>query len=199
MQPCLEQAIEKRRSIYHIGDKPELSDQEIVEIVEQSVKYCPTAFNSQSARVAVLFGNNHHRFWEFVRETLRKVVPEDKFAPTEAKIDSFDAGHGTILFFEDETVVQKLQQDFPLYKENFPRWSEQSNGMLQYIIWTALAEHNIGASLQHYNPLINELVAKEWNIPGGWKLIAEMPFGNIEAPAGEKAMIPVAERVKIFK
>lgn len=199
MQPCWEKAIEKRRSIYHIGDKTELSDQEIAEIVEEAVKYCPTAFNSQSARVAVLLGDNHHRFWEFVKETLRKVVPEDKFAKTEAKIKSFNAGYGTILFFEDEKVVEKLQEDFPLYKENFPRWSEQSNGMLQYIIWTALAEHNIGASLQHYNPLINELVAKEWNIPAEWKLIAEMPFGNIEAPAGEKSFIPVAERVKIFK
>ncbi|NFV72581.1 nitroreductase, partial [Clostridium botulinum] len=35
-----------------------------------------------------------------------------------------------------------------------------------------------GASLQHYNELIEEDVKKEWNIPNNWKLIAQMPFGK---------------------
>ena len=35
-----------------------------------------------------------------------------------------------------------------------------------------------GASLQHYNPLIDEAVAKQWHINPNWKLIAEMPFGT---------------------
>ena len=96
-------------------------------------------------------------------------------------------------------VVEDLQSRFPLYRDNFPRWSEQASGMLQYVVWTALAEQNIGASLQHYNPLVDEAVAKEWKIPDSWKLIAEMPFGSIEVPAGEKSFLPIDERVKIFK
>lgn len=199
MQECMEKSMERRRSIYNIGAKPDLPETEIVKLVENAVKYCPSAFNSQSARVVVMFGANHHRFWGFVKETLRKIVPTDKFAATEERIDGFDHGAGTILFFEDQKVIGELQNNFSLYKDNFPRWSEQSNGMLQYIIWTSLAEQNIGASLQHYNPLINEIVAKEWNIPQEWQLIAQMPFGNIEEPAGEKSFLPLIERIKVFK
>jgi predicted oxidoreductase (fatty acid repression mutant protein) len=37
----------------------------------------------------ILFGDSHHKFWEIVRETLRKIVPEAAFAATSGKIDSF--------------------------------------------------------------------------------------------------------------
>jgi len=40
--------------------------------------------------------------------------------------------------------------------------------------------------LQHYNPLIDEAVAKEWNLPESWKLRGQLVFGSIEAPAGKK-------------
>ena len=105
----------------------------------------------------------------------------------------------TILFFEDMDIVRGLQEKFPLYADNFPKWSLQSNGMLEYIVWTALAEKNIGASLQHYNPLIDEVVAKEWKLPESWQLLAQMPFGSIEAPADDKSFEPIEKRVKVFK
>ncbi|SKA04671.1 hypothetical protein SAMN02746042_01278 [Fructilactobacillus lindneri DSM 20690 = JCM 11027] len=57
----------------------------------------------------------------------------------------------------------------------------------------------IGASNQHYNPLIDEEVAKEFNIPDDWILRAEIPFGSIEAPAGEKDYMEDNKRFKIFK
>ena len=57
----------------------------------------------------------------------------------------------------------------------------------------------LGASLQHYNPLIDEEVKKQWSIPPNWKLIAEMPFGNPTVAAGEKEFQPIEMRVKVFK
>ena len=42
----------------------------------------------------------------------------------------------------------------------------------------------IGASLQHYNPLIDNEVREHWGLPGQWQLIAQMPFG-IPAESGE--------------
>ena len=199
MTDCMNGLLKKRRSIYNLGNKEVISDKEVVALVKEAVKNCPSAFNSQSARVLVLLGENHHRFWSFVYEILKKMVPAGKFQPTADKISGFDKARGTILYFEDMAVVEDLQSRFPLYRDNFPRWSEQASGMLQYVVWTSLAEQNIGASLQHYNPLVDEAVAKEWKIPDSWKLIAEMPFGSIEAPAGEKSFLPIDERVKIFK
>lgn len=89
-------------------------------------------------------------------------MPEQAFAATEQKIDSFAAGAGSILFFEDMAVVKGLQEQFPLYADNFPIWSEQASGIAQFAVWTALAQENVGASLQHYNPLIDTQVQKEW-------------------------------------
>jgi hypothetical protein len=191
-------AFEKRRSIYSLGKTKTVSEQKIREIVETAVKHVPSPFNSQSARVVLLFGSESERFWGIVREALRAVVPPEAFEKTEEKIRSFDAGFGTVLFFEDQSVVTGLQERFALYADNFPIWSLQSNGMLEFAVWTSLADVGVGASLQHYNPLVDEGVRKAWDIPASWKLLAEMPFGSIEAAAGDKEFLPLTDRIRVF-
>ena len=199
MKDNLYEAMAQRRSIYHLGRNQTLAEGRIVSVVEYAVKYCPSAFNSQSGRVVILFGNNHLRLWEIVKNKLRLVVPEDKFAATETKIDSFASGYATILFFEDLEVIKNLEQKFPLYADNFLPWSMQSSGMLQYMVWVSLENEGAGASLQHYNPLIDEDVVREWNLPKTWKLISQMPVGSIELLADEKSFDPIEKRVKVFK
>ena len=198
MENAFLKSISRRRSIYNLGNKLPISDSELIKEMEDAVRNTPSAFNSQSARVVLLLKDNHQKLWNIVKETLKRSIPAEKFAPTEAKINSFAAAYGTILYFEEEKTIQKLQQDFPLYKENFPVWDQQANGMLQFVIWTMLAEQNIGASLQHYNPLIDDEVKKTWSLPQSWKLIAQMPFGSMTAPAGDKTFLPIEERLRIF-
>lgn len=192
-------AVKTRRSIYAIGKDLPIAEDRVEEIVKNAVLYSPSSFNSQSARTVVLFGEQHDKLWDLTKETLRKVVPADSFGPTEEKMASFRSGRGTVLFFEDKTVIEGLQKQFALYADNFPVWAEQSNGILQYVVWTALADEGVGASLQHYNPLIDDEVRKEWGVPETWKLIAQMPFGKIEAPAGDKEFAPIDSRMKVFK
>lgn len=195
----LYKSIEDRRSIYSINNEKVVSDEEIVEIIKHSVKYAPSAFNSQSARVILLKEESHKIFWDELMEILKKIVPEQSFSKTEEKINSFKSGYGTVLYFEDQDVVKELQEKFPGYSDNFPIWSLQSSGMLQYIIWSSLEAQGLGASLQHYNPLIDEFVKKQWNVPESWKLLAQMPFGKPIAPPAEKEFIPVEQRMKVFK
>ncbi|EMA6341790.1 nitroreductase family protein [Bacillus cytotoxicus] len=192
-------AIEDRRSIYGISKEQVVSDEKIQEVIQHAVKHTPSAFNSQSARVVVVLGEQHDKLWDLTKETLRKIVPENNFGPTEEKMNAFKSGYGTVLFFEDGKVVESLQEQFASYKENFPKWSEQSSGMLQFVIWTALEIEGFGATLQHYNPLIDDEVKKEWNVLESWKLIAQMPFGKPVAPAGEKEFQPLENRVKFYK
>ena len=192
------EALKERRSIYAISKESGVSNERIQEVINEAVLHTPSSFNSQSARVVVLFGENHNKLWDITEASLKKIVPEENFAPTKEKIDSFRNGYASVLFFEDQNVVKNLQEQFSLYKDNFPVWSQQSSGMLQYVIWTSLAVEGLGASLQHYNELIEEDVAKEWNIPSGWKLVAQMPFGNPVAGAGEKEFLPLDERVKTY-
>lgn len=65
-------------------------------------------------------------------------------------------------------------------------------------VWTALESLGFGANLQHYNPLIDTPVAKQWDIPSEWRLIAQLVFGSPEGEPGEKTQKPIEERVKIF-
>lgn len=199
MKNDLYEEIEKRRSYYVIGKEPIISDGEIIELLKHAVKFVPSAYNSQSSRMIVLLGKEHEKFWEFTKEILKPGIPPEKFSSTEQKLDAFKSGYGTILFFEDQSVVKGLQEKFPKYKENFALWSLQSSGMLQYTVWLTLESEGYGASLQHYNPLVDEKVRSVWNAPDNWKLLAQMPFGNpIEIP-DEKSFLPIEERIRVFK
>lgn len=192
-------AIKERRSIYGISKESPVSEDRIKEIINYAVLHSPSAFNSQSARVVVLFGESHNKLWDITMGILKKIVPPADFSSTEEKINSFRSGYGTVLFFEDNSVIESLQQQFSLYKDNFPIWSLESNGMLQFAIWNSLAIEGLGASLQHYNPLIDDEIKKQWNIPSNWKLLGQMPFGKPTAAPDEKQFQPIESRVKFFK
>lgn len=193
------ESVKNRRSIYAISNEPILSDEKLEELIHQAVKHTPSAFNSQTARIVVLFGEQNNRLWEITGNTLKKIVPAENFESTAQRMTMFGSGYGTILFFEDMQIVESLQEQFQEYKENFPTWSQQSSGMVQYVIWTALSDEGYGASLQHYNPLIDNEVKAEWNLPSSWKLMSQMPFGKIVSPAGEKEFQPIEERMHVFK
>ncbi|MBL3640781.1 nitroreductase family protein [Bacillus sp. RHFB] len=192
-------AIKERRSYYGINKEVQVSDEKIKEIVEFAVKHTPSAFNSQSSRLVVLTGSAHDKLWDITTQALRKAVGEGDFSGTQQKMDSFKAGYGSILFFEDESVVKSLQEQFATYADNFPIWSQQTSGMHQLVVWTALEAEGLGATLQHYNPLIDDEVKKEWNVPSNWKLIAQMPFGNPTVQPGDKEFKPLEDRIKFYK
>ncbi|MDP1421356.1 nitroreductase family protein [Peribacillus simplex] len=192
-------AIKERRSYYGINKEVQVSDEKIKEIVEFAVKHTPSAFNSQSSRLVVLTGSAHDKLWDITTQALRKAVGEGDFSGTQQKMDSFKAGYGSILFFEDESVVKSLQEQFATYADNFPIWSQQTSGMHQLVVWTALEAEGLGATLQHYNPLIDDEVKKEWDVPSNWKLIAQMPFGNPTAQPGDKEFKPLEDRIKFYK
>lgn len=192
-------SLKERRTYYDINKKVSVSDETIENIIKEAQKYTPYAFNSQSGRTVLLLGKEHDKLWDITKEALRKVVPADSFGPTEDKINSFKNGYGTILFFEDQDVVKSLQASFELYKDNFPVWSEQATGMFQLVVWTALKEAGLGASLQHYTELIEEEVKREWNVASNWKLKAQMPFGNPGSEPGPKEFNYSDDHFKSYK
>ena len=188
---------QNRRSVYALGKNLPVSEQEVLEIIDNAVKYSPSAFNSQTAHAVVLLGENHQKLWDITFGELEKFLKnEEAKVTTKGKIDSFAAAYGTILFFEDHDVVKGLQEQFPSYADNFPIWSEQSTGIASFAVWNALAEAGVGANIQHYNPVIDEKVAAEWDIPANLVLRAQMPFGE---KLQEAAPIERASRVRVVK
>ena len=196
----MKDAVKARRTYYAISKEAVTTDERIEEIVGEAVKHVPSSFNSQSARVVILLGEQHDKLWDLTKAEMKMIIQPESFQATEDKINgAFRSGYGSILYFEDTAVIEELQKKFPTYKDNFPVWSQQSSGMLQYVVWTALELDGWGASLQHYNPVIDDTVKTVWSIPATWKLIAQMPFGKPASQPGKKEFQPLAERIKLFK
>ena len=194
----LQQAFDERRSIYALGNELPVEPQAIVNMAERVLLHTPSAFNSQSSRLVVLFGAEHQKLWDIAEEKLRVAVSDGDFSGSKQKLDGFRASAGTVLFYEDKNVTESLQEQFALYADRFPVWAQQTSAMHQYAMWTELRTLNVGANLQHYNPLVDEDATKAFSIPDSWELVAQMPFGNIVEPAGEKTYQPVNERMKVL-
>ncbi|MBQ6297445.1 MAG: nitroreductase family protein [Selenomonadaceae bacterium] len=192
-----QEAVKNRRSIYKLGREIPVLQTEIIAAVERMTKDIPTPFNMQSARIVVTMLDHHENVWDITRSALQSI---DKLSPeTDAKIDGFSDAYGTILFFESSNMIKAMQDQFPLYKDNFPGWAMQANGMLQFAIWTALEDMGLGVNIQHYNPLIDEDIRKIFDLPDSWDLVAQMVFGEkLEDPA-PVPKIPTGSRVKIFR
>lgn len=199
MKRTFEEALMNRRSYYGLSSDSPVADYEVVHVLHQAVKHVPSAFNSQTTRVVLLFAEEHRKLWEIVKKKLKDMLPADVYVNTEEKVNNgFASGHGTVLFFEDTEVVDKFMTTYPLYAENFKSWANQTSGMHQFVVWTMLEDLGFGASLQHYNPLIDAEVQHVWHLPKTWKLMAQMPFGMPTKAPDDKKYKPLDERVKVF-
>lgn len=194
----LQQTFNERRSIYALGNELAVAPQAIVNMAERILLHTPSAFNSQSSRLVVLFGEQHQQLWDITELKLREEVADGDFSSSKQKMDSFRAAAGTVLFYEDTDVVNSMQEQFQLYADRFPVWAQQTSAMHQYALWTELSTLEVGASLQHYNPLIDEDIAAAFAIPDNWELVAQMPFGNILQAAGDKSYQPLNQRMKVL-
>jgi predicted oxidoreductase (fatty acid repression mutant protein) len=56
---------------------------------------------------------------------------------------------------------------------------------------------DVGANIQHYNPVIDKAVQDLFDLPASWKLIAQMPFGGIVAEPEPKEQEDIAIRVQV--
>ncbi|WFD27856.1 hypothetical protein MNAN1_002862 [Malassezia nana] len=190
------QAIQHRRTIYALSKKSILPDEEVVKYIRAFVKEAPSSFNVQSSRLVVLLGAEHDKYWgQTVPEALRAVAGEQAVQASKTKLAGFQAGTGTILFFEDEKLIKGQQEAFPQYAAGFPVWSLHSSGMAQVYVWSGLESLGYGASLQHYGNLTSETLKSQYNLPSTYQIQSEMVFGYPEQPAGPKEYMPDHERV----
>lgn len=191
--------IKTRRSIYTINDNVTIDDGVLLEAFGEAIANAPTAFDSRATHVIVALGDKHHFVWDLTKKTLQAIVPAPKFASTEAKLKMFDKGYGTILVFKDEKKIDDLKKQYPGFANRQDAWGEQNVGILVYALWLTIYNLGLSGSIQHYDPLIDEGIAKAFKVEEGWKLETEMVFGKAYAPAGEKDFDPLEDRITIVK
>ena len=159
------EALRVRRTYYAINRELPVSIDRVIDMTKELTELVPDAYNMKSSRVVVVYGEKQDQLWNRIYDVFEGKIARDK-------IDSFRAGSGTILYFYDRKVVENFQKQFPRY-----------------------AELNIGASLQHYNPVIDKAVKELFNLPEEYVLVAEMPFGGIVEEPAPKDKEDITKRV----
>ncbi len=183
-------SLAKRRSYYALGRELPVTEEQIVDSIRRATELVPDAFNMKSSRVVVALGQRHEELWDAVEAAFEGKLPHEK-------IEGFRQAAGTVLYFYDRETLRRMQEQFPTYAENFPVWANQSSGMLQLSVWTALRDLGLGASLQHYNPVIDLKVQELFDLPTDYQLLAQMPFGQILAEPEPKPAEDIDQRVQI--
>ncbi|KAL9126311.1 MAG: hypothetical protein Q9175_007939 [Cornicularia normoerica] len=187
-----------RRSVVQIKAETVIPEERIVDIVQHAILHAPSPFHVQSCRAIVLFNDKHRKMWDIAKETVLTTMPPPVFTSLEPKLKEYRGGYGTVLFLEDPKPEELLPPQLQniMSKNRY----DHSNGMNQFIVWTALSVEGLGCNLQHYQPHFSPETLEEWGIDPSWKMRAQLVFGTpFGGPrGGEKTFKPLEERVRVF-
>lgn len=190
--------IKNRRSIYALGNNSDYSIDEIVATIRETQKDVPSAFNSQTSRLVVLHGDANTKFWNLILEVQKEVLDQATWDFMSPIMEGAKGGIGTVLFFEDRDAVATM----PTQGQRTEAYKQNNSANSQYAAWLALADMNLGGSLQHFNvgyeQGFDKAVRELFDLPESYELIAQMPFGSIEQEAGDKEYIDSEVQVQVF-
>lgn len=79
--------LKKFRGTYQLGKRVHYSQAYLTELIQEAVHSCSSAYNSQSARIIVLFADSHHQFWSIVKDVQRQHVPASVYEGIRIKLD----------------------------------------------------------------------------------------------------------------
>lgn len=187
--------LKKRRQVQNLGQKVHLSQNYVSHLITEAINSCPSYYSLQPLRIVILYNQSHHRFWQSVSATERKIIPAQVFAASELKLQQLQAGFGTILFFHDLNVIEKLKKRFPLEAEAITERFTQVLGMAQFAAWTALADARLGARLEHY-PLAQK-THLEFGFNEQWLLQGELVFGSIQENLPQDKPLLATQEIQI--
>ncbi|CCH58309.1 hypothetical protein TBLA_0A05160 [Henningerozyma blattae CBS 6284] len=179
--------ISERRTIYNL--KPELPSGISIDTVQAAiqtiVRDVPTHFNCQLNRAIILTGDAHKKVWDSVAKATngaRRAIAER------------DETFGTVVFFVDEAVTRKLQNEYPAHHDLLPLFGEQVSGAAQVQSWVAVESMGMGANLQHFNQFVQDALPAD--IPKSWVVKSQLCFG---LPTGQADVKEYVENpVKVY-
>ncbi|OFU52020.1 nitroreductase family protein [Aerococcus sp. HMSC10H05] len=186
----------KRRSQYAIGANTDVTAADVTAALNEVIPQVPSAFNSQATRVVVVSGENNVKLWELVKNVQKDVLDEATLNYMTPIMDGARDAVGTILFFEDRDAVES---GIPANEERRLIYKNHASANAQLTTWLTLTELGLGANLQHFNigyeQGFDRSIRELLDLSESWELIAQMPFGSIEAPAADKETIASSELV----
>lgn len=197
MSPFTE-LVRSRRTRYAIGNNTEITKEDIVARLRAVAKEVPTAFNSQTSRLVVVFGEDNEKLWGHILDVQKDVMQGEMWEMMSGVMQGAKGAVGTVLFFEDLDAVAAM----PVQGARGEAYKQNNNANLQYATWLALTELGLGASLQHMNvghtEGFDKSILEMFNLPANYEMIAQMPFGSIEGEAYPKEYIEDEVRVQVI-
>jgi len=198
-------AVQYRRTVYPLTGESPISDDRIVEVVQEILAVAPSSYNIQPMRVAIMLGAEHKKLWQIIRDESLPLLAgagEQVVNMMKGRFDMFEAAYGSITFWDRTTTSTEAGQTHAAAAHMFPQWSEHANGMLQILVWTAVELEGLGANLQHMNmfPPAEAAIKKAFSLPDDWSLKANLNIGGMSTPQPERpAKLPFTETIKVFK
>ncbi|HJG48781.1 MAG TPA: nitroreductase family protein [Facklamia tabacinasalis] len=190
--------VKKRRTVYGLGNNTDLTKEEIVSRIREVAREIPSASNSQTTRLVVLFGEDNVKFWDHILDVQKDVMQGAMWDMFSGVMEGAKGAVGTILFFEDHDAVKEGLGE----GVRAETYKHHNDANMQFSMWLALAELNLGASLQHMNigfeQGFDKSVKELFDLPASYEMVAQMPFGSIEGTPGEKEYIDDEVRVTVI-
>src|SRR5699024_6675935 len=91
--------IKKRRTIYALGTDSQYSKEDIENRIREVVQQVPSAFNSQTTRVVVLFDEANVKFWDHIYDVQKDVLEGEMWDMMSGVMNGAKEAIGTVLFF----------------------------------------------------------------------------------------------------
>lgn len=194
-----DQLLEKRRSTYMMSANTDVTEEAIVEALRKNVRQVPTAYNSQTTRYVVVFGDANKKLWEHIYDVQKDVLDSELWTQVGPVVNSYKDVKGTVIFFEDHNALENIPS--PGNSRNIYKQNNAGNGQL--VTWLTLAELGLGATLNHFNigfeQGFDSKIREFFNLPDTYEMTAQMPFGAIEQPAYPKDFMDSEEQVQVIK
>ena len=119
-------AVSARRSEYML-DSQGVDVDAVVSVLRGIAGKVPSSFNAQSARMFVLAGEDHRRFWGIVEDVLRERSKDpERFRGTQAKLAGFSVGRRFTTFCDLEASPSTVDYEGPNSYQTF------CNTMIRY-------------------------------------------------------------------
>jgi predicted oxidoreductase (fatty acid repression mutant protein) len=167
--------LKRRRSIRKLRDGP--LPPGAISRIATAASLVPSAFNAPPWHVAIIHGRRD-AFWGGVEAAFREQLSGERLDRYLTRLDGFRSGAGAVLVFEDRAAVESLKVSYQLPAETAESYGQQAIGMVQLALWLAIVEEGLATSLQHWESLIEDAVARFLDLPvGQFRLTATMPFG----------------------
>lgn len=191
--------VQSRRTRYAIGNNTDVSKETVIARIREVAREIPTALNSQTSRLVLVFGEDNEKLWRYILDVQKDVMPAAMWEKMSGVMEVAKGAFGTVLFFED---LDAVATNMPLQPARAEAYKQNNNANVQFATWLALTELGLGASLQHMNvghaEGYDKGILEMFNLPANYELIAQMPFGSIEGEANPKQYIADDVRVQVI-